>query len=104
VNREQRRWRDDHPAVSGGPPAPQAAPDGLPQPQEGVTAAILGRVAWFDGEVTVQRSPAPDGLPAVVVRAEHATGSTVLLLTPDLARTVGDMLLRAATGVIIARN
>ena len=40
----------------------------------------------------VTRQPGPNGQPGVVLRLEHATGSTVVMLPPEVARKLGELL------------
>lgn len=43
------------------------------------------------------------GQKVVILHLEHATGSTVIPLDPGFAREMADTLLKAATGIEIAR-
>lgn len=52
--------------------------------------------------IQVRRALRPDGQTVIVVHAEHATGSTMLVLDVDYARTVGNLLVRESGGLQIA--
>lgn len=40
----------------------------------------------------VTRQPGPNGQPGIVLRIEHAVGSTVVMLPPEVARRLGELL------------
>ncbi len=46
----------------------------------------------------------PDGQRAVILHVEHGTGSTVLVLSTDLAMAISRMLVEKAGGIEIVRN
>jgi hypothetical protein len=53
--------------------------------------------------MAVIRQTGPDGQSYVVVRIYHSTGHNVHILTPEYARTIGNALLQAATGLTLAK-
>jgi hypothetical protein len=54
--------------------------------------------------VGTKMAPTPAGLQKfVVLHIEHATGTAIFPMAPEVARAIGDAMLKAATGIEIAR-